>query len=103
MFKCSLGVPKALGWIFELGEQLDVLAPGQSSNDPLDDCRIGPSLSKGAHIQQIGPREAMHAGKLRAQAYSQAADDLGPPPIPLLPVKDLPPNTPVEAHELGVD
>jgi hypothetical protein len=52
-----LGVPKPGGRILELGQQLDVLAPGQSSNDPLDNCRIRPGLGEGAACRAGGPEK----------------------------------------------
>ena len=55
VFERHLGIPDACAQLLELGQQFNVPTPGQSSNDPLDDCRIGLGLGEGPHVEQVGP------------------------------------------------
>src|ERR1700680_2600748 len=89
MLDRRLGIQEAGSQIFEPGEELDILSPWQSSNEPLDNFRVWPCFSESAHIEEIGAREAMHPLEFRAEVGRQSIDHFGTPSVPLLALKDI--------------
>jgi hypothetical protein len=67
-------VPFAMPAIFHEVEYAKVMAPRNLSNKLLDNCFLGPSLSEGPHVKQVGPGEALHVRELAVQVRSQTLD-----------------------------
>jgi hypothetical protein len=72
------------------------------SNNLLDEWLVRPSLGKRAHVEQVGPGEALHIRELTMQVRGQNADDLRSPARPVLAVENLPANLPVQENELPI-
>jgi len=85
------------------GQQLDVLTPRQSSNDPLDDLRVRSCLRKGPHVEQVRPRQPAHLRELGPQVRRQPLDHLADPAVAGLTAQDIAAEPPVEPDQLGVD
>jgi hypothetical protein len=79
------------------------MTPRQSSNDPLDKFRVRPRLGEGAHIEEIGPGEALRSLELGSQIERQSIDHLGAPPVPFLALEDVSADAPIEPDQLGID
>jgi hypothetical protein len=81
VFEGAPGIGEAGLGVFQLGQQHQVVAPGQLSNSLLDNFGIRPGLGEGAHVHQVGAGKALHVGKGGAQVMGQALDDLGAPAL----------------------
>ena len=79
------------------------MPPGQLSNSLLDNLRIRPRLRKGAHVEQVGPGEALHFGKGIAQIHREPLNHLGSPALAPLALEDVAADLPVEQHQLAAD
>jgi hypothetical protein len=102
VFEHGLGVPEPGCRVLD-GEELDVLAPGQFANEPLENCGVGPRLGKGFHVAQVGRREAASVGELGAQVGGKPVDDFAAPALSGLPLQDVVADPPVETDEFTVD
>jgi hypothetical protein len=103
MLQRGFGVPKPVRRVLDLREQLNVLTPRQSSNDPLDNFRVRPCLGEGPHIEEVGPGEALRALELGAQVERQPIDHLGAPSVALLALQNVTADAPIEPDQLSID
>ncbi len=72
-----LGVGEPPLRVFEPGEEIDVVAPGQLSNRLLDVCGLGLGFGEGAHLEQVGAGKTFHLGKSGAQVSANWACSSG--------------------------
>ncbi len=97
------GVPAALQFGLQLGQQHQVMPPRQLSNSLLDKFGIRPRLGKSAHVHQVGPRKPFHRRKGQTQIVLQPLDHLRAPALIRLPRQDVPSDLPVQQHQFAVN
>jgi hypothetical protein len=88
IFQRRPGVPAPGGRVLHV-QELDVLAPGPSSNDPLGKVRLGPRLGESPHIERVGARVAPCVGELVLEVGGEAIDDPGAPAMGGLAAADI--------------
>lgn len=84
VFDCRGGVRQPFIGVLQLAEQLDVVAPGQIVQRPLDNCLPGPGRRERAHVHQVCTRESGHPREGLPQIAGESFDDLATPAFGLL-------------------
>src|SRR5437764_849500 len=87
-------VKLALLWVFDRIQNANIVAPGNLSNNLLDELLLFVSLCKSPHIKQVRPRKAFHFWKLAPQIFRKTLHDLRAPTKLLLFPQNLAPNLP---------
>lgn len=63
-------------------------------------CRIGPGLSKSAHVREVADRKTLHIRGARAQIMRQAIHYFGTPALLLLQNQNGVANGPIQPDQL---
>src|SRR5262249_30705572 len=116
VFEGFVGIPEALGGVFEFLDQQDVVEPGKGGHwlgwccqfelsRNLRDNFAGPGVGQveGTHPVDVGTGKALDAGKGGLNVPGQTLDDTGAPAITFLTLDDTLADGPVKQDQLAVD